>query len=205
VNMKNSTSKKIIAFSGSPIKDGNTDLLTREILRGAEESGFQSEHIHLNDLTITPCQSCGESPGSKLCLVEDDLFPHLHGFANSNIVVISSPIYFDTVSAQTKLFIDRCNCFKPLEGYESGDYKFTKLDLKSKLGIIVLVGGEREKFEHALPIIRGFFIWTGVTLEQQLLYAHSDYRAGGVINQPDVLKNAYSIGRQSALKSLKKS
>jgi multimeric flavodoxin WrbA len=203
-NMNDSMNKKIIAFNGSPVKDGNTDLITREVLRGAEESGFTSEHVYLNDLTITACQSCGESPGGKLCLFEDDLFPYLHKFASSDIVVVASPIYFDTISAQTKLFIDRCNCFKPLECYESGDYKFTNLELKSRLGIIVLVGGEREKFDHTLPIIRGFFIWTGVILENQILYSHSDFRAGGVKDNQDSLKNAYSIGRQAALKSFKK-
>ena len=199
--MKNSQAKKIIAFNGSPVKESNTDLLTREVLKGADDSGLDSEHIYLNDLTITPCQSCGESPGENLCLFEDDLFPHLHTFAHSDLVVVSSPVYFDSVSAQAKLFIDRCNCFKPLEGYDSGEFRFRQLDLKPKLGIIILVGGEREKFQHALTVIRGFFIWTGVTFYDQILYPHSDYGKGGVKNRADILQKAYLMGHMAALKS----
>ena len=200
-NMKSSQAKKIIAFNGSPVKEGNIDLLTRRVLKGAEDAGHESEHIYLNDLTITPCQSCGESPGENLCLFEDDLFPHLHAFARSDLVVVSSPVYFDTVSAQTKLFIDRCNCFKPLEGYDSGRFRFNQLKLKPRLGIIILVGGEREKFQHALTVIKGFFIWTGVTFYGQILYPHSDYGKGGVKNRPDILQEARSMGYEAALKS----
>ena len=201
---KNSHSKKIIAFNGSPVKGSNTDIITGAIIRGAEEKGFSSESIYLNDLDILPCQACGESPGHKLCFFEDDLYSCLHIYANSDISIISSPIYFDTVSAQTKLLIDRCNCFKPLEGYESGSYKFTDLKLKPRLGIIVLVGGEREKFQHALTVIKGFFIWTGVEFFDELIYAHADYGRGGVANDNSILQKAYRIGQKAAQAASKK-
>ena len=155
--MKNSANNKIIAFNGSPVKGSNTEILTQKVLDGAIGAGFTGKQIYLNNLQITPCQSCGESPGEDLCLVKDDIFPYLHESAQSDIVVVSSPIYFDTVSAQTKLLIDRSNCFKPLQGYESDDYDFVELNLRPRLGILILVGGEREKFEHALAVIKGFF------------------------------------------------
>jgi len=196
--MMNSPANKIIAFNGSPVKNSNTDLLTGKVLEGAEAAGLSSRHVYLNDLKITPCQSCGESPGEKLCLIEDDLFPFLHETANSDIVVLSSPVYFDSVSAQAKLFIDRCNCLKPLEGYDSGDYKFTELNLKKRLGIIILVGGEREKFDHALPVIKGFFIWTGIKHADQILYTHADYKLGEVKNDQIKLRRAFDLGFSTA-------
>jgi len=199
-----SQAKRIIAFNGSPVKASNTDFLTQEALKGAETQRFISKHIYLNDLEITPCQSCGESPGNELCFFKDSLFPYLHSFADSDIVIVSSPIYFDTVSAQTKLFIDRCNCFKPLEGYETGNFVFRKIDLKPKLGIIILVGGEREKFTHALTVVKGFFIWAGVSFYGQILYPHADYDKGGVSKRPDILRTAFSLGRTAALKSSEK-
>ncbi len=202
--MNGSRNKKILAFNGSPVKDSNTDILTREVLSGAGKHGFESEHVYLNDLKILPCQSCGKSPGDNLCFFEDDLFPYLHKFAEADIVVVSSPIYFDTVSAQCKLLIDRCNCFKPLEGYEKVDYHFRKLDLKKKLGIYILVGGEREKFQPAITVIKGFFIWTNVEFAGEILYAHDDYQLGAVKNKPDILKSAFILGKETAEKSLRK-
>jgi len=200
--MKSSQTKKIIAFNGSPLKDSNTDLITSEILKGAADCGFEPEHVYLNDMKILPCQSCGESPGNALCLFEDQLFPFLHSYAGCDITVISSPVYFDTVSAQTKLFIDRCNCFRPLEGYKTGDFEFRKLDLKPRLGIIVLVGGEREKFANALTVIKGFFLWTGVEFFDKLFYAHEDYALGTVRKNSQILGQARQIG-QSAAKTVK--
>jgi len=198
--MNGSQSKKIIAFNGSPARDSNTDLLTRQVMDGAAENGFESEHVYLNDLKILPCQACGKSPGDNLCFFEDDLYPYLHKFAQADIVVISSPIYFDTVSAQCKLLIDRCNCFKPLEGYQSGDFHFRKLDLKKRLGIIILVGGEREKFKYALTVVKGFFIWTGVEFSGELLYAHDDYELGAVKQKMDILEQARQLGLEAAKK-----
>ena len=203
-NMKNSQNKKILAFNGSPVKESNTDLITREIINGAKQEGFESEHVYLNDLDLLPCQSCGESPGEKLCFFEDDLFPYLHKFAECDIAVVSSPIYFDTVSAQTKLMIDRCNCFKPLIGYETGDFKFADLNLKPRLGIIVLVGGEREKFQHALTVLKGFFIWTGVKLFDEIIYAHGEYTKGAVKDDQELLQKAREIGRQAARSAIPK-
>lgn len=196
--MKNSTSKKIIAFNGSPVKGGNTDFLTQNILLGAEEAGFRSENVYLNDMEILPCQSCGESPGRELCFFDDDLFPFLHKFAECDLVIVSSPVYFDSVSAQTKLFIDRCNCFKPLEGYRTGNFHFKRLELKPRLGIIVLVGGGREKFTLALTVIKGFFIWTGVTFFDQVIYAHADYGLGAVAEDKQFLEKARQTGFNAA-------
>lgn len=198
--MKNSAENKIIAFNGSPVKCSNTEILTQKVLDGALSAGFSGRQVYLNNLQITPCQSCGESPGEDLCLVRDGLLPYLQELAKSDIVVVSSPIYFDTVSAQTKLLIDRSNCFKPLEGYESGDYEFAELNLKRRLGILILVGGEREKFEHALAVVKGFFIWTGIKFAGQILYPHSDYRKGAVGGNTPLLQQAYDLGLSTAQK-----
>ncbi|MBD3382136.1 MAG: hypothetical protein GF404_08060 [candidate division Zixibacteria bacterium] len=196
--MNNSSSRKIIAFNGSPVMKSNTDLITREILAGAEQEGYKSEHVYLNRMAIMPCQSCGESPGEKLCFYQDDLFPFLHTLSQSEIVVVSSPIYFDSISAQTKLFVDRCNCFKPLVGYESGNFRFEPVKHKRKLGVIVLVGGEREKFVHALTVLKGLFIWAGIEFFDQLLYAHSDYGLGAVKDDPETLSKARTLGTSVA-------
>jgi multimeric flavodoxin WrbA len=202
--MNSSTNKLVMAFNGSPVRGGNIDIITKNILKGAGEAGFSTGHSYLNNMQILPCQSCGESPGRKLCFFEDDLFPFLQKFAECDIAVVSSPVYFDSVSAQTKLFIDRCNCFKPLNGYHTGKFRFRQLKLKPRLGIIVLVGGDREKFIHALTVVKGFFIWTGVTLFDQIIYAHADYEIGGVAGDVEFLEKARQTGFNAARKVGKK-
>ena len=48
----------VVGISSSPRADGNTDLLLREALAGAESAGARCEHISLRGLTIAPCVEC---------------------------------------------------------------------------------------------------------------------------------------------------
>ena len=75
-------------------------------------------------------------------------------------LLIGSPIYFDTVSAQLKLFIDRCNCMRPVD-FESKDERpnFVKLIERKRPGGMILVGSEGGHYEGARRTIAGFFKW----------------------------------------------
>lgn len=68
------------------------------------------ETVYLNGLTIKPCQGCYscQKPDSSGCVVDDDmqtLYPKLQA---ADTWVIASPVYWFSMSAQTKLFMDRC-------------------------------------------------------------------------------------------------
>jgi multimeric flavodoxin WrbA len=63
-----------IAFLGSPRKDGNTELLLKEAIRGVEESGYSVHFFNLNVMNISPCQDCGGCEDSGICIFEDDMF-----------------------------------------------------------------------------------------------------------------------------------
>ncbi|MCK5257337.1 MAG: flavodoxin family protein, partial [Deltaproteobacteria bacterium] len=49
---------KVIAFMGSPRKNGNTEILVDHFLEGAKSKGADTEKIHLYDCTINSCQGC---------------------------------------------------------------------------------------------------------------------------------------------------
>ncbi|MDA3846420.1 MAG: NAD(P)H-dependent oxidoreductase, partial [Vallitaleaceae bacterium] len=49
---------KLIAFVGSPRKNGNIDTLLKEVIKGAEETNIETKIYYLNEMNITPCQSC---------------------------------------------------------------------------------------------------------------------------------------------------
>jgi len=71
------------------------------------------QKIYLNDLHVKPCQSCGVDPHPKYCLFDDDMQLIYNALESNDVIVLGSPVYFDTVSAQVKLVIDRCNCLMP--------------------------------------------------------------------------------------------
>ena len=63
---------KVIGFSGSPRAGGNTDILLRRFLRGAEAASIQTENIFLRDYSIQPCVGCERCRKSRTCLKFSD-------------------------------------------------------------------------------------------------------------------------------------
>jgi len=184
--------KNVLGISGSPVIGSSTELLVKEILRGAESKGAATEYIFLNELDIMPCQACGQSPEDGYCFFNDGMDLIYEKFDWCDAIVIGSPIYFDSVSAQTKLFIDRCNCFRAF--IPEGESGFIKRIEKWRRGAMVLVGGEREKYEYARRVIGGFYVWANVESVGLITYAHAGSRKGSVAESPDLLEKAFDIG-----------
>ncbi len=99
---------KVLALSGSPRKGGNSETLLASVINGVEEAGAEVVNIRLCDLDFNPCIGCGGCDKTGLCVVDDDMQGLYGQVLESDRIIISSPIYFYSVSAQTKSFIDRC-------------------------------------------------------------------------------------------------
>ena len=183
---------KILGICGSPVIGSSTEILIREIMRGAESAGAVSEYIHLNELDIMPCQACGQSPEDGYCFFNDGMDEIYEKFDQCDAIVVGSPVYFDSVSAQTKLFVDRTNCFRAISP-ESPDGFIPRITKKRK-GAMVLVGGEREVYEHARRVIGGFFVWANIESAGLIHYGHSDWAKGSAANDSKLMKQAFELG-----------
>ncbi len=120
-------------------------------------------------------------------------------------IILGSPIFFDSVSAQTKLFIDRTNCLRPVDFSVEDETIFKKPLFAEKKGGIVIVGGEQGSFDTTLRTARGFFLWAGMEIVFELKYIASGLRAGGAGRDEAVLKKARQYGEKllAAIKSKK--
>jgi multimeric flavodoxin WrbA len=191
----------ILILTASPIKDGSTDILLWETAKGIIQAAAQAEPmteelIRLNDYHGLPCQACGQSPEPEYCIYHDDIYTLYKRLINCDIVLFGSPVYFDTVSAQAKIFIDRCNCLRPLNFDHKGGDLFRKIITKKRLGAIILVGGERENFECARKVIAGFYKWVEIENIGTLVYGGTRYREiGPVRDNQNKLKEAGELGR----------
>jgi len=107
---KKTDSKKILVLLGSPRKKGNSTMLAEQIIKGAEAAGAIVEKIYLHGEKIAPCQACYacRKKDSKGCAIDDDMQPIYQKLIEADAWVIASPVYWFTMSAQTKLFLDRC-------------------------------------------------------------------------------------------------
>ncbi len=153
-----------------------------------------SELIRINDYNFIPCQACGRSPQPDYCFFHDDIYPLYDKLINCDIVLFGSPVYFDSVSAQAKAFIDRCNCLRPASFGEDDIHPFKKILEKRRLGGIVLVGGNRGEFELARRVIAGFFKWVEVTNCGVVTYENKGWQKGSVRDNAAKLDEAEAIG-----------
>jgi len=112
----------------------------------------------------------------------------------SDVIVLGSPVYFDTVSAQVKLMIDRSNCLVPYVKKADRTFEFERKLKKQKKGIFVVVSGTDQNYNAILASIKGFFNWTNTTLTETIYYAHDDNKLGSVKNDQAKMKQAFELG-----------
>ena len=196
LKIKKGKKLRILAISGSPVNGGNVEVLLEQICKGAASKGAKYSLIHLNDLEILPCQACGKSPEPDFCFYTDGMGLVYEKLVDCDILVLGSPIYFDCLSAQAKLFIDRCNCIRPPIETKEGEFVFKNRFKRKRKGAIVLVGGKKGKFEHALSVLRGFFKWTNFRLVDSLIYKHDTWEVGEVKNNKEIMKKAFDLGER---------
>lgn len=99
---------QILALNGSPRKQGNTDILIDEILRGASSNGHQAEKLRLYDYEIQPCLDCRRCKQSETgynCALKDgmhEIYPKLEA---ADVIVFGTPIYWYGPTAKMKLLV----------------------------------------------------------------------------------------------------
>ena len=105
--------RKILVLLSSPRKKGNSAALANEIVKGAESEGANVETVRLHGMDISPCQACYacQKKDSKGCAIDDEMQTIYLKLLEYNTWVIASPVYWFTMSAQAKLFMDRCFAF----------------------------------------------------------------------------------------------
>ena len=190
---------KIIAFNGSPRREGNTELLLAEAIRGAQDEGGIVTVYRLNTMNLKPCLSCGKCDDTGRCVINDDMQAVHEAIRTADRIIVASPIFFFSVSAQTKLMIDRCQAFwaqkyvhkKPLQPGPFG-----------RKGLLLLVGGMKKTeknrgFECSEVTVRAFFRTVNVQEHAILEFDEVDEK-GAIAKHATALKEAYEAGRKLA-------
>ena len=146
------TNKMILGISSSPRKGANTDIILDHALACAEEYDFiRTEKIYLRDYEIHPCNSCvacctrvaEKNGGERACLFfkdgMDEIYPKL---LECDGLILASPVYFGSINAQMKLFMDRT------EGLLRYGFSKYKDALSGKVAGALTVGGNRNAGEE---------------------------------------------------------
>ena len=98
---------RVLGITGSPRKDGNTEILMQETLKAAEKEGCDTEIFRLSEKQVAPCTACGSCYETGTCEIQDDMQELYDMLLRADGIIFGSPVYFGSVSAQCKAVIDR--------------------------------------------------------------------------------------------------
>jgi len=108
---------KVLAFSGSPRREGNTKIVLRHTLEPLTEAGFETEIIDLFDYDVKPCLGCNDCRKKEYCPIDDDLIPLYEKMKASDGIILASPVYFCAATPPLKALIDRTGYIARNNGY----------------------------------------------------------------------------------------
>ena len=184
---------KVLGIAGSPRRNGNTDLLLAEVLKGAASKGARVETIILSKLQIAPCDHSDACLKTGKCRIKDDMQGIYEKLEEADCIVLASPIQFMTVTAEMKAMIDRCQALWARKYM----LKQPPLSVKERKGLFIAVGGTKftRLFEPAQATIKALFNTINVTYAGELLFRGVDEK-GAITRHPDALKQASLAGQK---------
>ncbi|RJR24094.1 MAG: flavodoxin family protein [Desulfobacteraceae bacterium] len=187
----------ILAIQGSPRIRGNTATLLKSAIRGARDANCHVDEIVLRDLKISPCLEIYGCRNTGRCVIKDDFQQVYDMLISCDAVMLASPIFFYTVSAHTKILMDRCQSLWVKRYWiEKAPFGVSQ---KARKGLFISAGATKGKrlFEGTLLTVRYFFDALDVELWRSLLYRGLDFE-GDVNEHPSYLQDAYEAGKQLA-------
>lgn len=179
---------KVVAFNGSPRRDGNTNVLIKHVFSELEKEGIQTELVQLSDKIIRGCIACEKcrEKKDKRCAVKDDAAnEHIEKMLKADGIILGSPVYFQDLTPEMKALIDRA-------GYVSNanDRMF-----KNKVGASV-IAVRRSGAIHTMDSMNHFFLSQKIILIGRAIgVGHSK---GEVEKDPEGIELAKSLGRRMA-------
>jgi multimeric flavodoxin WrbA len=185
----------VLGINGSPRIGGNTDILLDRVLEAASTKGAQTEKVILNQLKFSACQECANMRDDGTCIIEDDMQPLYKKIEQADVVILASPIFFGSLSAQTKMMIDRFQCLWRAK------YILKKVVTeKKRKGLFICVEASQRKdfFENAKSIVKNFFATINAEYSDEFFCSGVDEK-GKILKFPDVLKRAFELGKRFIL------
>ena len=101
---------KVIAFNGSPQKDGNTYHALKMVLSEIEQQNIETEIIHVGNKAISGCMACGkcaENKDEKCVIKGDNVNQWIQKMKDADGIILGSPVHYAGIYGNLKSFLDR--------------------------------------------------------------------------------------------------
>ncbi len=181
---------KVLSILGSPIRNGNTATLLHMYEKGLVEGQPDSEitEIFLQENKIQGCSGCMSCDLGKIkhCAIKDDMTEIYDLFEEANILVLATPIYFFSMTAQLKAFIDRLYAV-PFEKWRG-----------KKIVLLMTYGGDDEEDSGAVNLVHIMEYLANYTKTElaQVYGVSTRMRPDAVAENDKALNDVYELGRR---------
>ena len=185
---------KITAIYGSPRRKGNTAQLMNQAVKGAKTCGAEVEEFVLRDLKMSPCLEIYGCKESGDCSIHDDFQIVRDSILKSQGLFIASPIFFYTVSAHTKILMERFQSLWVKKYWIN--QKSNKEKRICRKGLFIAAGATRGKklFDGSLLTVKYFFDVLDAELWKAILYRGLDFQ-DDILKFPSYLEEAFQAGK----------
>jgi multimeric flavodoxin WrbA len=180
--------KTVLILKGSPRERGNSSVLADQVAAGVRAAGAEVESIYLHGLDIRACDACDLCEEGAGCVINDDmqaLYPKIEA---ADAIVLASPVYWFTFSAQMKLCIDRCYA------YQSNDWK----EMQGKQYALILTYGDNDLYTsggiNAISTFETMCRFLNAEIAGMVYGTMSD--VGDAEKQPGLMEQAYKLGQK---------
>ena len=166
---------KVVAFNGSPRKEGNTFQSLQIVMAELQKEGIETELIQVGGKALhgcTACYGCYKNKDRECVIKKDDLNRYVAKMIEADGIIIGSPVYFSNVTSEVKAFMDRAGLVA-----RANDYLLDK-----KVGAAVLAV-RRAGATFAFSAINFFFFI------QQMIVPGSIYWNLAIGREPGEVQN----------------
>ncbi len=186
---------KVLAIMGSPRKGKNNDKLLDRMLIGVREVNKEAEieKLYAGEMTISPCVACDACTKIRGCVKKDDSNELIEKFNVADIIILTSPMYFNSISAQLKLVIDRNQAIWSSK-YTLNDPLIDRN--KKRIGFLICTAGASQHpfgMEAVTPIMDLFFKSINTEYKGSLFINNVDEKPA--YENEVALNQAYEFGR----------
>ena len=175
-------SKNVLILSGSPRKNGNSDTLCNQFMKGAQEAGHQVEKIRVAEKKIGFCRGCYACRDTGKCAIQDDMEGVLQKIIDADVLVLASPVYFYSIDAQLKALIDRTVA------------RWQEVKDKEFYYIVTMADEGQESADTTLACFRGYADCVEGAVEKGVIIGNGVYEPGKIKNT-SAMKKAYEMGK----------
>ena len=182
----------VLVFKSSYRFNSNSSILADQVIQGAKDAGATVDCFDLTKMYILPCKACDScrEAGDGKCIQNDDMNGIYDKLKEADGIVLAGPIYWFSLPAQLKVFIDRWYALGSSQGHGLRGKRF---------GLVVTYGDSDPYSSGAINAFRMFqdscsYLHAGFT---GILYGSAD-KPGEVYQQPELMERAKKFGGKIA-------